>query len=83
MSLGEARVDRSGDCHDWSVLDALKACIRDIEAGKIKPDMVYIAMRETEDNAKGYPSVIAGAGRFEVRGLLWSHLLLEAKDYLQ
>lgn len=37
VSLGEARAHKDSDARHWSPLDALKALVRDIEAGQINP----------------------------------------------
>lgn len=37
VHFNEAKADLSGDSRDWSPLDMLKALVRDIEEGKVKP----------------------------------------------
>lgn len=60
----------------WSPLECLKALVRDLEDGTMKPvDMVYVAMRRQHpDGTSDYPYYNAGGAGVEVKGLLAQHL---------
>jgi len=74
-SLAKARAGKSGDCRDWSPLDALKETIREIETGERNPDMIYICAREkTKDMSAVYNWRAAGMTHLETIGLLYKHL---------
>ena len=81
VSLATARADKSGDCRDWSVLDALRAAIRDIESGEIKPDIVIVAFREKHDERKwsNFPMYCAGGTTLEIQGLLAKHFAIQMR----
>jgi hypothetical protein len=75
ISLSEARADKTGDARDWTAEDALRACLRDIQSGKIKPSMIHIAIREMHDDGTvSYPSYLAGMTSFETLALLMAHV---------
>ena len=76
VNLSEKRASREGDCRLWDPVDALRACLRDIENGEIKPDILYIAMalRDTKKNTIDYAFLAAGGTKLELLGLLYRHL---------
>ena len=82
VSLADARAHKTGDCRDWSVLDVLKAVIRDIESGEIAPDMVMVAMREKDDerNWANFPMYCAGGTTLEIQGLVAKHFAIQMRD---
>lgn len=76
-SLGEVKAEKAQDCRLWTPLEALKALVRDIEAGEIAPEMVYVAMRvrdPDDPNLVEYRYQTAGAANMELSGLLAQHL---------
>lgn len=51
VNLGERRVDKTKDCRDWTVADALREALRQVESGEINPSIAYVALYEqTQDN---------------------------------
>lgn len=76
ISLAEARAGKLKDATLWTVADALRAALREIETGQIKPDMVYIALRENDGKGiSSYDFMTAGSNsRLEVIGLLAEHM---------
>ncbi len=75
-NLAALRVDKSGDSRDWTALDALRDVINDIEAGKTKPNIIYIAMECGEDDYAIFDFQCAGGTKLEYIGLLSRHLHL-------
>lgn len=61
-----------------SVVDTLREVAREIEEGEIKPDMVYVAMREQVPNSEDIDYIwsMSSLTNFERVGLLSRHLLL-------
>lgn len=76
-SFSRAKAEASGDCREWTVVDALRAALADVESGEVKPDMVYIAFREVDDGVMRFPSICAGITRFELTALLAKHMHYE------
>ena len=77
VDLAKLRVDKSGDSRDWTALDALRDVIADIEAGKTKPNIIYISMECGEDDDYAvYDFQCAGGTKLEYIGLLSRHLHL-------
>ncbi len=78
-SFGKAKAEKTGDCRNWTVADALKAALEEVESGVLNPDMVYIAFRESDDGngTKRYEYIIAGMTSFDVAGLLTKHLFAD------
>lgn len=75
INLNRRRAEKSGDCRHWTVLDALRATIADIEAGTIAPDAVYIAMRQMAPEQRSkYHYAAAGCTNMELCGLLAIHM---------
>ena len=75
VSLNEVRAEKEGDCRMWSVAECLRAVLRDIEEGKINPDAVYVAMRETgDDGGLIFPCRVAGLNTLELWGMISAHL---------
>lgn len=73
--LGPRRADKSGDCRDWSVVDALREALQMIESGELKPDMVYVALSSpAPGNEREFVYKAAGGKRLELIGLLYEHL---------
>ena len=77
VNLGAARVDRTGDCRDWSVLDCLRDTIREIESGDLEAEMIYIAMASPvrDDQTRRYRYKAAGGDKLMMRGLLATCLM--------
>ncbi|KKK53850.1 hypothetical protein LCGC14_3090650, partial [marine sediment metagenome] len=73
VNLAEKRATRDGDCREWTPVDALKTCLREIENGKMNPDILYIAMteRDVEKNEAYYDFIVAGGKKLEIVGLLY------------
>lgn len=82
VNLAEERAVRDGDCRKWTPVDALKACLRDIENGDINPDILYIAMvRDNEErNEASYDFQVAGGKKLEIVGLLYRHLAMQDSE---
>lgn len=76
VNLNAHRARAAHDSRLWSPLEALKDAVAKIESGELKPDMIYIAMRECDDEANlaNWPATIAGATNIETVGLLTMHL---------
>jgi hypothetical protein len=76
--LAIKRTDKSRDCRDWTVVEALKETIRSIEDGETEaPEMVYVALRckdAENQNLVYYRWFTAGATNMELSGLLTQHL---------
>ena len=76
ISLAEARAESAGDAKLWSVTDCLESVLRDIRAGRIAPDMVYVAMCTTAADGKSvFTYRCAGASYLEALGLLTQHMV--------
>jgi hypothetical protein len=76
VSLNEARAVAAGDCRLWTVVDALRSALADVESGKLDAQMVFVAFR-TNPNESGlvdYKFVAAGGNNIELSGLLAQHL---------
>ncbi len=76
ISLAKARADKSGDCRDWSVLDALREALRLVESGELDATMVYVAFQTRvpdEPDTVEYRWQCAGATKLELVGLLTRH----------
>lgn len=82
VNLAARRAMLESDCRMWTPLDALKDAVRQIENGELKPDMVYIAMRELTDDGMGadWPSIVAGGTAIEINGLLVKHMHRQLSD---
>jgi len=78
-SLSAKRAEVTRDCRKWSVLDALRETIKRIENNEADPDMVFIALRESEDGKAFFPSIAAGGTNIELAGLLAMHQHLLAE----
>lgn len=78
VSLSELRVDRSGDCRDWSVADMLRSVLDKIESGEIvaKMAVITIYIEDDKDYVRGY---YAGGSRLELTGLLTEHVGMRCK----
>lgn len=76
VNFSAARAAKTGDCRNWSPLDALRECIAKIESGEWDVEMVYVAMktRAGADGKYRTPSRVAGMSRLETIGLLSDHL---------
>jgi hypothetical protein len=51
-TIGELRSDRTGEASDWSARDALICVLRELDAGRIKPDTLLIGWSERLPNGK-------------------------------
>lgn len=81
VNFNVARAKALGDCRLASPVDVLKDTIRMIEAGELKPDMLYIAMREKSDDGwLNFPAKYCGMQFLDVVGLLTVHSHLQCKD---
>lgn len=77
INLNEVRALKAEDARLWTPLDCLKAVVRDLENGELKPvDAVYVAMvrRGETGQAIAFPFYTAGAPSIELRGILAQHL---------
>lgn len=76
VSIREAIAIRDNDATKWTVLDCLKALVRDLESGECQAvDVVYVAMmrRGRDGDATSFPFYTAGGKAIELRGLLAQH----------
>lgn len=76
VNFREALANRDNDATKWTVLDCLKALVRDLESGECQPvDVVYVAMmrRGPDGGAASFPWYTAGGKAIELRGLLAQH----------
>ena len=77
INFREAHALKQEDGTLWTPLDCLKALVRDLESGEMKPvDAVYIAMvcKGEKGQAQSFPFYTAGAITLELRGILAQHL---------
>lgn len=63
VNLNEIRADREEDCTLWTVEDMLRAMLRDIEAGKIKPTAAIINYYNEIDEKTVLKHYCAGINR--------------------
>jgi hypothetical protein len=70
VDLELVRKEKSNDARDWSVLDALKQAIENIETGKWKPTSGIVALIEESDEGQQLIWNAAGVTRLEMLGLL-------------
>jgi len=70
--FAEKRVNQAQDCRLWTPKDALLACLRDIESGKINPDKLCIHYTCLIDDNKNrtFGCYVAGMTYLEHAGLL-------------
>lgn len=50
LSITELRSDKSQNAADWSPRDALISALRDLDAGKIKPDALVVCYRKKDSD---------------------------------
>ena len=77
VSFNEARATKEQDARLWTPLECIKAILRDLETGELKPvDVIYVAMvRKTPaGQTTAFPFYTAGAPSLELRGILAQHL---------
>lgn len=77
VNLREFRANKEQDAKLWTPLDCLKAVVRDLESGEMKPvDAIYIAMvrKDESGQAQSFPFATAGTTTIELRGVLSQHL---------
>lgn len=74
----EQSAEASGDCRQWTPLDALKQAISEIEAGDLNPEAIYIAFyeRDPDNRIVSYPFYCAGGTNIQITGLLAHHLAI-------
>lgn len=73
-NLSEARAHKTGDCREWTVADALRAALREVEAGHINPTMAYVALYVPDDpEGARYHSFAAGGDTLAITGLVAQH----------
>lgn len=74
-NLGAHRANRTGDCRDWTVTDALREALRQVESGEVKAEMVYVAFSASvPGNKRDFVYQCAGGTKLELIGLLARHL---------
>lgn len=77
INLNEARALKSSDATLWTPEECLRAILRDLESGELKPvDAIYVAMvrKDKKGQAEAFPFYTAGAITLELRGILSQHL---------
>jgi hypothetical protein len=74
VDLELVRREKSNDARDWSVVDALKEAIANIESGKWKPTMGIMALVEDVGDGTRLVWNAAGCSRFEMLGILASYM---------
>lgn len=76
-SIAARRAVKAGDCRAWTPADALRDALAEIEAGTLKPEMLYIAVLATDPDKPRRPVLrffAAGGSKTELAGLLTRHL---------
>lgn len=74
MSLAEVRADKEADGRLWKPRDVLISLLRDIDSGKLKPDVIVVVHKTTKDDASQSYAIgtasAGGTGRHELVGIL-------------
>lgn len=79
VNLGDARAAKFGDCRKWTVVEALRQAVDDVESGRINPKLVYIAFQNPQADGTFYPYIAAGGTNLELQGLLAQHSFYRAR----
>lgn len=74
LNLGEARVSKKNSAKAWTVVEALRWALQEVESGRIDATMVYVAFQTRNGDLRGYPQISAGLNDLETVGLLAQHL---------
>lgn len=77
LNFREARALKANDSKLWTPLDCLKALVRDLESGEMKPvDALYVAMvrKNNDEQAQSFPFYAAGTTTLEYRAILTQHI---------
>lgn len=83
LSIAARRAVKAGDCRVWTPVDALRDVLDDIDAGRLKPEMIYIAILATNPAKPKIPRLrfyAAGGSKTELAGLLARHLNKMSRD---
>ncbi len=68
VSVAEARAHRSYRASDWLPRDALVNLLRDIDAGRVHPDTLFIAYRDVQGESRSSRFVAVGKSGAEIVG---------------
>ena len=68
--LAERRAQEKADCRLWTPVDALLACLRDIESGEINPERLVIHFTEMVGEDRHYNYYAANVTTIDHAGLL-------------
>lgn len=75
-TLAEARANKNRQARDWEPRDALIACLREIDSGRIKPDELIVLYHQTleptptSDNIHDFNYYVSTTGLMHTMGLL-------------
>jgi hypothetical protein len=78
-SVGEIKSGRSGKSADWTPREALLHVLREIDAGKLQPDVMVIAWSSKQDNKRTASYRQSASDSLLSLGLLQS-VLFEMQD---
>ena len=77
LAVGSGKGDFTsfGSARDHTVTEALEQCLADIKAGRLAPDIVYVALGQRHPTGLGLriASYAAGMDKFEARALIQAH----------
>jgi hypothetical protein len=68
--LAERRAEEKGDSILWTPVDALLACLRDIENGEINPERLVIHFTEMVDEDRHFNYYVSNVTTMEHAGML-------------
>ena len=68
--LAERRAEEKGDCRVWTPVDALLACLRDIESGEINPERLVIHYSALDGDDRTFNYYASNVTSVEHAGLL-------------
>lgn len=60
ISLGERRAVANGDCREWTPIECVRALLRDLEAGLLKPEQLCVHMLTPNGEGHRHKYYVAG-----------------------
>lgn len=71
VSIGELRADKERQAGLWTPRECLIACLRDLDAGKISPSMLFIGFKQPMGGSTYHTRYYTAAvSRLELHGLI-------------
>lgn len=70
ISFGSVKAERSGDCKNWTALDALKETIREIESGEMEMDSLVILGWATKNGTSEFFQRYSGVNHADAAAML-------------